>query len=91
MSADQIVWGDPPVPTSGNAKGVWVARLAPFRERAGQWGRLPGKHSTNTAHLIRTGRFSGIEKGDYEVRTANQTPKGKCEIYIRYVGNEATA
>lgn len=53
----------------------WVTILAPARENPGQWFQIEGFTNTinvsnvnSIAHNIRTGRYAGVEKGEFEVR-----------------------
>lgn len=89
MSADEIVWEDPPA--GAVRKGKWTDILAPFRAVPGQWGRLPERRNASCATNIRRGVLVGIEKDEFDARAVNQKPlatggDGKADIYVRYIG-----
>jgi hypothetical protein len=82
--SEEIVWEEPPEAQLAT-KGKWGRLLAPFRDRPGQWGRVPGKHNTSTSHNIRRGTFNGIGKDEFEAVIRN-TENGTGDLYVRYVG-----
>lgn len=82
-----IAWESPPRPKAGR-QALWPERLAPFRERPGEWGQLPGRWNTAIAYHIRHGRVKGAEPGKFETTTRN-CKDGKCDLYIRYIGDTA--
>jgi hypothetical protein len=81
-----IVWEDPPPAMSGGHRLVWADRLAPLRERPGEWANL-GEHNTSIAVRIRQGRAGSCAPGEFEatVRHAD-SGRGRGTIYVRYVG-----
>lgn len=97
IAPTDIEWGDPP--EAGSRKvGVWVQRLAPFKERPGKWGKLPGYWLSPVAASIKKGEYNGVEAGEFEATTRvpkadggkNAPPKNKVEIWVRYVGEGAS-
>jgi hypothetical protein len=81
---DEIVWEDPPVNVAGR-KGVWIERLAPLRDRPGEWAKFPDTNA-GLAHNIKSGRLVGVEAGEFETRAIRQGKSGKCDVYVRFVG-----
>ena len=84
-----IVWGEPPPPSGQRGpNGVWVDRLAPFRERPNEWGRLPGEWSGGLITQLKRGDFIGIEAEDWEFRSRRipDTSPIRTHIYARFVG-----
>lgn len=77
-----IVWEDPP---TKSRYGAWAERLAPLRERPGEWAKF-GKANSSTVTNINRGRLSGITAGDYEARGVDQQRNGECTLYVRYLG-----
>lgn len=91
MSGEQIEWGSVPDgrPGGRGRKGVWQERLAPFRERPGEWGKLPGVWNGGSVAAIKSGRLSGIDAGEFEAVCRNgRTVDGsiKFDLWVRYVG-----
>jgi hypothetical protein len=88
--ADEIVFMDPPRPMVGKgATGKTAARVAPLRERPGEWARIrsdvkPGTAASYAA-VIRKGRSHGIEEGEFEVITRSNGD-GTSDIFARVIG-----
>jgi hypothetical protein len=91
MSDAEVEWGELPPDkrsTSGSA-GIWYKRLAPFRDRPGQWGNLGPLHPSTVTH-IKTGKLAGLTAGEYEATGRNmRTVDGKIrvDVWVRYVGD----
>lgn len=83
----EIVWEDPP--HQMGRRGIWGQRLQPFRDRPGEWGRLPGRFSVSVSSHIKRGIYADVERGDFEARCQN-VADGTCDIYVRYVGGGKT-
>jgi len=86
IDTEEIEWGDPPEPGTGR-KGVWVVRLAPFRARPGEWGRLPGLWDVNSATRIKRGKMHGVERSEFEA-VLRGIVDGKGVLWVRYIGGE---
>jgi hypothetical protein len=88
-----IVWEEPPTPVRrGTGRPpVWVHRLAPLRDRPGEWANL-GTHAAIYAGRINRGLLPGIDPGEFQAtaRNVNQTPgkgHGQATLFVRYVGS----
>ena len=84
-----IVWGELPPPQTGKGpRGVWADRLAPFRERPNEWGRVPGEWSSAIITQLKRGQFVGIEADEWEFtsRKIAGTSPVRTSIYARFVG-----
>lgn len=93
-----LVWEDPPErPQRAEGgppnKGIWVQRLAPLKERPGQWARVyygPYGTASGSASGLRRGKFHGIntpgeQYWEFESRKDPiNTDRGS--MYARYVG-----
>ena len=85
-----IEFGNPPkIPRPINTPKV-AARLAPLKERPGEWAKIYGPTKTpdqasSWAHALRTGRFVGIPRGEYE--STSRFIDGQGWVWARYVGN----
>jgi hypothetical protein len=81
MSEIEIVWQDPPPKTSTS---VWADRLAPLRERPGEWTRIreaqPAKISGLRQRLAKTAAL----KETFEFRT-HKVSDSEAELYARFV------
>lgn len=83
------VWEDPPRTVGRPA--VWPDRLAPLRERPGDWMNM-GVHSASIAHAIKTGKVAGAEPGEFEATVRNVDPETKkATLYVRFVGSNDNA
>lgn len=84
---EEIVWEDPPESPHGGGSGrVWADRLAPLRERPGQWANL-GRRQSSTITQIRQGRYAGIAAGDFEAEGREyDKATNLLTVYVRYVG-----
>ena len=83
----EIVWEDPPTTTRAPSHhGVWAERLAPLRDRPGEWAKVGRVHSA-TALKIKRGQMLGIPAGEFEatLRDVDRT-ENKGTLYVRYVG-----
>lgn len=83
MSEIEIVWQDPPPKTTTS---VWAERLAPLRERPGQWARIresePAKISGLRQRLARTVAL----KEAFEFRT-HRVSDTQAELYARFIAS----
>jgi len=84
---NDIVFEDPP-PNGAGLEGIWALRLAPLRERPGEWARVAGpltvSSAGSTARNLKKGDYSGCPKGDYEA--VSRQVDGKAYVWARYVG-----
>lgn len=86
-----LVWEEPPVTTSGGNRPLeWPARLAPLRERPGQWARvskhLNGPAASSTANDLRKGRRPGVDPAEFEF--TGRTIDGEGYVYARFIGEQ---
>lgn len=83
----EIVWEDPPEKTHGGGGApVWAKRLAPLRERPGQWANF-GQHHASTVTRLRRGQFAEIADGEFEVTSRGiDKDTHKVTLYVRFVG-----
>lgn len=82
-----ITWTDPPTNPRGGRRRVWETRLAPLRERPGQWARLDdcqGKRAYNVGQQLRKGGFAGIDPTEFEA--ISRTVDGTVYLFVRYIG-----
>jgi hypothetical protein len=86
----EIVFKDPPAkrPRHGSKPSIGP-RLAPLRERPGEWGRVfpvPSLSAARTqATRIKHGLYSGIEPAEYEARGAIDDD-GEAYVWVRWLG-----
>lgn len=82
-------WGSPP-PRERGAQGVWVKRLAPLRERPGEWCKFSGL-AAPVANQLSRGAVKGIKAGEFEATYRdNPSYEGRRgDVYVRYVGGES--
>lgn len=85
---DEIVWEDPPLSHAGPTGPRWADRLAPLRERPGEWANL-GRHNPNYVTQINQGSLTGIEPGEFEAVGRRSSGDGKRDLYVRYIGKPA--
>jgi hypothetical protein len=89
-AAYELKWGEPPPIVNKPRAGVWALRLAPLKDRPGEWACI-GRFFSSTAAAIRKGRLEGVPAGDYEttLRDYQRPPEGdnKGDLYVRYIGH----
>jgi hypothetical protein len=80
MSEIEIVWQDPPPKASTS---VWAERLAPLRERPGEWARIreaqPAQISGLRQRLVRTAALKDV----FEFRS-HKVSDTQAELYARF-------
>ena len=86
MSAEDIIWEDPPEHAIATGQRSRYAALhAALREHPGRWAVLPGEKASvdsakGTAMNIRNGRMRGFTKGQFDTRV------DRTKVYVRYIG-----
>lgn len=84
----EIKWEAPPSSRAG-ARRAWADRLAPLRDRPGEWANV-GRNWQALASNITRGRIAGIPAGEYEAVARNSDrATGACDVYVRYIGHLA--
>lgn len=91
FEGDEIEWGEPP--EAGSRKvGVWATRLSHFKDKPGEWGKIPGYWPSPVAANIKKGEYTGVEPGEFEATTRipdpadTDAPGDTVEIWVRFVG-----
>jgi hypothetical protein len=84
-----VEWSDPPPPTRGTLK--WRVIADELKSRPNTWALIARDVSPATATNINKGVLVAFRPpGTFESRTANRDDKtNRCDIYARYVGDEA--
>jgi hypothetical protein len=79
--ATDFIWEEPPPKPS---RSIWAERLAPLKERPGQWALIEtGSLSRVTGLRSRLGRLAALENA-YEFRTHKTSPESG-KLYARHV------
>lgn len=92
---NEIVWEAPPA-TRTNNYGVWERRLAPLRDRPGEWGRfdMAGARSAFSAQAnVTKGRVrlpEGTAGSDWEATARLNGAEGSV-LYVRFIGKPVRA
>lgn len=93
MSAEEIVWEEPPGPSPHDGKRrarEWEERLAPLRDWPERWARVYGpvtqNQALNAAANGRRGNWSGIDPDEWEITC--RTVDGQGYVYARYLGGD---
>lgn len=86
----EVVWGDPPPRVHGVRRSPWLARLAPFLERPGEWGRIQipdgaGVHWERDAVANLNRRQVQVPPGRWEFTYRTVPERG---LWARYLGPE---
>lgn len=90
-AAAEVVFMDLPASRAGSGTaGATAARVAPLRERPGEWARIRGGYTNPTAArayaaIVRKGRQLGIDEGEFETAT-RKNDEGTWDVFARYVG-----
>lgn len=77
---DSILW-EPPPPKQVQ----WKAKLAPFMERPGEWGKVPGDYHFTTCSHLKSGKLGGLS-GKWEFASRKTQDHRRVVIYARYLG-----
>lgn len=92
--SDELVWEAPPNAGRSHRErtGEMAERLAPLRDRPGEWAKVPnpteGPNAANhAAQAIRGGEYQGIMVGEFEATT--RMVDGQRLLWARYVGDDA--
>lgn len=82
-----IEWTAPPPLERGWRSEKWATLLAPFREKPGVWGKLPGDYARGMPGAIKGGRLGGASPGEFDAtyRKAGH----RCEVWVKYLGGES--
>lgn len=75
----------PPAPAYGSRGkrnvSVWEARLREPREHPGEWFQLPGDFSEAVAGQIKSGRVSGVARGEFATKR-RRLPNGRYLVFV---------
>lgn len=84
-----VEWSDPPPTNRGTA--AWNQIAAELKSRPDTWALVARGVSPATSTSIRNGVITAFRPpGTFEARTANRSQaKNRCDVYARYVGDEA--
>ena len=68
-------------------KGKYEAFFNALRDNPGRWAEFPAQGTSGTrggtAHHIKKGTYSGIERGEFDALSRNGV------LYVRFVGGDA--
>lgn len=87
-----IRWEDPPETNRAGRPGAHVEFFDTLRANRGRWARWPVKlspKSVSVASAIRTGKYAGAKKGEFDAR--QQRTDDEMKVWVRYVGPPVAA
>lgn len=88
--AEDIKWQDPPPSKRVYRHEHWQTVFAALRQRPGTWALVEEGANAGTGSLIKNGRYSGTEAGEFDA-VVRSRPDGKFDVYARYVGGEVSS
>lgn len=86
VPASETLFENPPQSKFISDIGDWLDQI---RHHPGVWVRRAETH-TAAASLIKNGRAYKVRKGEFLAtsRTVDGYPKGRCDLYVMYIGDE---
>lgn len=89
----QLAFGQPPRSRQKRAgRGLHSEIAAILRKNPGQWARVLGRRSANSARMISQGELIAYRPaGAFEARSSQRADGDGCDIWARYVGTPPEA